>query len=203
MSSTEKTPPCPRTGQEDETGAPTPTRDRRVSDMWRQQVRALCCACGALRLTTRVGASGEHFQHPNEGRCLVRRKCATCGEQTEHAFLRDGDPYADTAEDGQQQYAALQLIGEARERLAACEVEVRDFSTDVEPDQSALLMQSLVNGSFRLLLNPAAKPVDTLEALEAAFSELALGAPQRSWRTVTTWTERGTWRAYRYITVPW
>ena len=66
---------------------------------WDRQVRALCCVCGTLRMTSTRGSSGEVGHLRRDGaRCLVWRKCVTCGERTTHAFLRDGDQCADMAE---------------------------------------------------------------------------------------------------------
>lgn len=65
------------------------------------QVRALCCVCGTLRDTVPSGDRSGEASYGNEaaGRCLVRRRCATCGTVTTHAYLRDHDgQYRDHAE---------------------------------------------------------------------------------------------------------
>lgn len=67
------------------------------------RVRALCCVCGTLRTTTVTGHMvGEAWKGREVGgRCLISRKCATCGERTVHAYLRDMPSEAwcrDTAE---------------------------------------------------------------------------------------------------------
>lgn len=42
-------------------------------------------------MTTTIGPSTSEANEGEEsqGRCLVWRKCATCGEKTDHAYLRD------------------------------------------------------------------------------------------------------------------
>jgi hypothetical protein len=62
------------------------------ADLLAGSVRALCCVCGTLRTTmTQRGHLVAEVQPGKEagGRCLVARKCSTCGETTVHAYLRD------------------------------------------------------------------------------------------------------------------
>lgn len=74
------------------------------------QVRALCCNCGTLRMTTANGRLyADRAQLDGAGvwdRCIVERKCATCRTKTRHAYLRDGDPNADYCEQRQRQLAS-------------------------------------------------------------------------------------------------
>lgn len=65
------------------------------------RVRALCCLCGTLRTAVPSGRRSGEAGYGDEaaGRCLLERRCATCGTVTVHAYLRDHDgPYRDHAE---------------------------------------------------------------------------------------------------------
>lgn len=80
-------------------------------------IRALCCDCGQVRTFKRgyyprrfVGDFGSGFLMSHEGRrlfpfaqpwdrCVGDLKCRPCGAVTRHAILRDGDEFADFAEE--------------------------------------------------------------------------------------------------------
>jgi hypothetical protein len=70
--------------------------------------RALCCDCGQLRLVKANywrGEIGEPDKHSEGGpRCLLPLKCRGCATVTRHAYLRDGDRYADYAEWTKDEY---------------------------------------------------------------------------------------------------
>jgi hypothetical protein len=113
---------------------------------------ALCCDCGAIRLTT---AHGAVVDVPDGHRCLVTRKCDTCGTRTQHAYLMiDGKP--DT--DDRQPYPILDDATEA----SLLELEIEEARADgitVEElfiaDQIAVnVTQYLDNGVWTILLNP-------------------------------------------------
>lgn len=113
---------------------------------------ALCCECGAVRLTSAHGA----FVDVADGqRCLVRRKCDACVARTQHAYLMiDGELDGDD----RQPYPVLDDATEAR----LLELEIDDARADgvnVEElfiaDQIAVnVTQYLDNGVWTILLNP-------------------------------------------------
>jgi hypothetical protein len=73
-------------------------------------LRALCCACGRLR-TVRFGSwpglVGEGPRGPGhtDPRCLLDAACDECRQVTRHAYLRDFEEYADSAEWSEQEHA--------------------------------------------------------------------------------------------------
>lgn len=79
--------------------------------------RALCCDCGQVRTVKRkhrppryVPDCGSGYLASHEGRrrfpfaqpgdrCVGDLRCSHCDTVTRHAILRDGDKYADAAEE--------------------------------------------------------------------------------------------------------
>lgn len=82
-------------------------------------LRALCCECGQVRKVSdryygrareadRFYGEGGYL-HPGEAptettyyRCVMPLKCAHCGRETRHAYLRDFQAYRDQSEERQQ-----------------------------------------------------------------------------------------------------
>lgn len=143
-------------------------------------VRALCCECGTLRMTSTKGArvNEVHRGQEADGRCLVARKCATCRTSTLHAYLRDNDPYADYAEQCDRQ-AVLdaaelrRLVDEEVDLLRACEIHVRFDATLLEPDEIARIIHTLTDGAYLVLVDPDARPARVLRLLEFLWQQLA------------------------------
>jgi hypothetical protein len=95
------------------------------------RTRALCCHCGALR-TCRADRKGYE---PDEGdnsrtaarRCIIRLKCETCGQVTQHAVLR-----LDEDRDAAELFSRIPTEGEvARRDLDQLIDRLAGFSVDV------------------------------------------------------------------------
>jgi hypothetical protein len=151
------------------------------------QVRALCCECGTLRMTGLNSAIGEGWRDELD-RCLVRRKCKTCGIQTSHAYLRDGDRYADHCEEtdtGRSLERELLWLNvdEEIEQLRDCEVLViRDDGTMCGEDEAARVVQYLDDGRFALWINPTLHPDTVLALLDCVWGLVVRGIPDKHWR---------------------
>jgi hypothetical protein len=81
---------------------------RRPADEQRKRtrcdVRALCCECGNLRTVRSRFRSREHIaddgRHPDMWRMIDMLACSVCGQETQHARLRDDYPdHRDAAEE--------------------------------------------------------------------------------------------------------
>ena len=69
--------------------------------------RALCCCCAQMRLVKTNywrGRVGEPAKGEGGDRCLLPLKCQHCRVVTSHAYLLDGDKYADYAEWSEAEY---------------------------------------------------------------------------------------------------
>lgn len=138
----------------------------------RPQVRALCCQCGTLRTAKPRGAyTGE-----SDGgeRCLMLRKCRTCGVDTDHAWLRDD--LADDVRAGLDvslSQALSPAVTQLIDSFEACEVRVWSPELRWKEGQVAMLCQWLDDNTWSLNLNPAAHIVHLFGALEAAWCVLA------------------------------
>lgn len=172
---------------------------KHATDQTRSQgsmsVRALCCKCGTVRTVAptaagpRVGPRvGEVYgdMTPEEGRCLVWRKCATCGEQTDHAWLReDFDEFPEIRDrvehEQHDRERAWGVVEHMQDELEACGIDVRwpkDFAW--RETQIAFLRQSLDDGSHALWINrDDDDPIRIIGALEATWHELTLADPER------------------------
>ena len=116
---------------------------------------ALCCVCGTVRSTTAHARSlglGD-----TRDRCLVTRKCDTCGTQTVHAYLL-ATGSADT--DERQPYPALD--DELEAELFHLEVdEARSAGVNVSDGSGsgpilASVTQHLDDGVWAVFLDPDA-----------------------------------------------
>ena len=99
------------------------------------------CAASAARSKPLRGGTGER----GSARCVVRRKCATCGDRTEHAYLRD-DEHSDCFEEGQQEYEARQRVLKLIGSLQSCGVMVvwrPDDWHELRPGEVAVFVQFL------------------------------------------------------------
>lgn len=105
----------------------------------RPQLVALCNGCGNIRATTDVGSYGEPLAWGDPDcigdRCLVRRKCASCGRRTPHAYIRpEHDEYRDYCEleqarrvdERRRELTRLEHLRERVEGLLLVDIRVRD-----------------------------------------------------------------------------
>lgn len=145
--------------------------------------RAICCSCGTLRLwaTNTQGSTYLGDLEPH-GRMLKDLACATCGESTRHALLRDG-AHKDVAEE--QDRAPSASARACRERDAFVQ-RMRGFNVEVtfrriKPLKSADkapvvdLEYDHSKSQWRFEVNEAAPALVQLEVLRRTWSEVATG----------------------------
>jgi hypothetical protein len=124
----------------------------------------------------------------DESRCVLRRKCATCGQRTLHAWIRhDDDPHKNVAEDNDALRArrtadAWRKLREEVARLEDCEIGVEfDDGTVVRPTMLGLITQFLDDGKYLLWLRGDARPEELLAIVDYVWSILWDPQPER-WR---------------------
>jgi hypothetical protein len=152
--------------------------------------QALCNECGTLRvLATLADTAGGTSQlgEPRRwgaagvsgDRCMIRRKCATCGPRTRHAYIYDDEnPNRDHAEKIQAQRPDLppeQRLEVSVRQLN--EMGVRTESRDLD-DRAACIRWWLDDGLFAIDINANDTPEKQLEALGLALDRI-LAADQQ------------------------
>lgn len=110
----------------------------------REQLKALCCECGNIRMTTDFDSRGDntdpewtvtHVGQEYVRRCIVWRRCTVCGARTKHAYIRN-DPDRNEAEVADHlnalpaQLEVFEILNELRARPNVSVFEVID---DDEP----------------------------------------------------------------------
>lgn len=134
------------------------------------QVRALCCQCGSVRMTTVAGhIVGEPLvEEEPDGRCLIRRKCAACCERTLHAYLRELPGEEWCRDSGELS------PGERRERLRRAVLRDSGWDMGPAPEAPADLVVPTDRQTRRLQL------LDEVERLRAC--QFRVSWTRKGWR---------------------
>jgi len=144
---------------------------------------ALCCKCGRPRMVTEWDSWGEPRDEEVAGakhaygRCYVWRKCASCGRQTMHAYLRE-DGKRDEIESIMMGVDVVRsaeiVVAESQIPLAVnwlVDHDVRmEWASDCGPDGTVgVITRYLDDGAFLVRVDPDADPKGLLSVLEQAI----------------------------------
>ncbi len=144
---------------------------------------ALCCVCGTVRLTCLNGGrvvgevDGTDGESPAAGRCMIIRKCATCGSKTQHAYLTTDltvdrlekcRPYPSLDDDTERDLLELEVA-----ELRAAGVEITDDESDRNAGMSAIVMQTLDDSMWHVVLCRSVPPRGLRDALRTVRRVMA------------------------------
>ncbi|PRX97411.1 DUF6315 family protein [Allonocardiopsis opalescens] len=149
-----------------------------------QTLTALCCQCGNTRAVSTHRHVGEAQSAYGFARCVVWRKCAVCGEQTTHAYLRD-DPERDELEDALNLDDALaaEALDEEVDQLRQCGVEVGHAPVPAVWDGQpvGMLTRRLDDHAYAIVLDPGSSVVARLKLIDLLWNELMTGGAEGHW----------------------
>jgi hypothetical protein len=150
----------------------------------KQDLTALCCDCGTIREVSDYQSVGEAQSAYGLARCVVWRKCRTCGYRTYHAYLRL-DEDRDELEDALRLDGALaaEALDEEVEQLRLCGVEVGHAPVPAIWDGQSVGMvtQRLTDRAYSIVLDPEASVVSRLKLIDMMWNELLVGEHDDRW----------------------
>ncbi|MFI7120746.1 DUF6315 family protein [Amycolatopsis sp. NPDC049868] len=147
----------------------------------KQPYLALCCECGETRKVSDWSGWGEapveevDGRRSAFGRCYVWRKCAVCGSDTQHAYLRDDDD-RDEVEDAMLGVDVARtadlIVADTQIPMLVAWLQERDVRVtwrDLEVRHtSGLITRYLDDGTFVVLLDETVTALDLVAGLEQA-----------------------------------
>src|SRR5690606_2935887 len=150
----------------------------------KQELTALCCDCGAIRLVSPHRGIGEAQSAYGAARCVVWRLCRSCGRRTYHAYMRDDDD-RDELEDALRLDDALaaEALEEEVEQLRLCGVEVGHAPVPAIWDSQpvGMITQRLSDRTYAVGRAPHAAIVARLELSDLVGSGLTAGEHGDRW----------------------
>lgn len=150
----------------------------------KQELTALCCACGATRNVSEYRGVGEAQSAYGLARCVVWRMCRPCGHRTHHAYLRD-DTERDELEDALRLDDALatEALDEEIEQLKLCGVDIGHAPVPAiwNGQPVGMVTQRLTDSAYAIVLDPSSSVVARLKLIDLMWNELAIGDHDDRW----------------------